>query len=53
MKGFRKVNGVNWLTDHPKVRINNAGTSAVTYENIGKLPSHWKIVKSILLQNNV
>lgn len=49
MKGFRKINGVNWLNDKPRINVTNAGMATMNYKAIGKLPLHWTIVKNILL----
>ncbi len=49
MKGFRKVNGANWLNEvHYKYEVDN-GKAKVT--SISKLPLHWSKVRNILLNN--
>lgn len=48
MRGFRKINGVNWL-DKPSIEhIINLDRSVST-KATGKLPAHWLLVKDILL----
>lgn len=51
MKGFRKINGVNWLNDAVKVNVTNAGLATMNCKATGKLPMHWKSVKNIVLLN--
>ena len=46
MKGFRKINGANWLDEvHVNYFVNN-GVTDIT--SIGKLPLHWNKVRGIL-----
>lgn len=50
MKGFRKINGVNWLDE---VHINySAHNGVTTIMSTGKLPLHWNKVRKILLNNH-
>ncbi len=50
MKGFRKINGVNWLDEvHINYYVSNGVTSITS---IGKLPLHWNKVRKILLNNH-
>ena len=50
MKGFRRINGVNWLDEvHVNYRVSN-GVTRIT--PIGKLPLHWNKVRGILLNNH-
>ena len=50
MKGFRKINGVNWLDEvHVNYYANNGVTRIVP---IGKLPLHWNKAREILLNNH-
>lgn len=50
MKGFRKINGVNWLDEvHINYYVNNDVTGI---KSIGKLPLHWNKVRKILLNNH-
>ena len=49
MRGFRKINGVNWLDEvHVNYCVNNGATDITS---IGKLPLHWNKVRGILLNN--
>lgn len=50
MKGFRRINGVNWLDE---VHVNYCVSNGVTrITPIGKLPLHWNKVRGILLNNH-
>ena len=49
MKGFRRINGINWLNDTVKVNVTDAGLTTMNYKTTSKLPIHWKSVKTILL----
>lgn len=49
MKGFRRINGINWLNDTVKVNVTDAGLATMNYKTTSKLPIHWKSVKTILL----
>lgn len=50
MKGFRKINGANWLD---KVRvIYYTENDITTCKSKGKLPLHWIKVRGILLNNH-
>lgn len=50
MKGFRRINGINWLTDSETQRI--ADTSVTGHVIPGKLPNHWELVREIILLGN-
>ena len=46
MKGFRRINGANWLKDGREViRANNDVLLCVP----GNMPPHWAIVREVLL----
>ncbi|WP_433597328.1 hypothetical protein [Limosilactobacillus reuteri] len=50
MQGFRKINGVNWLSDiNLKVLYTEDNTQKVESDSL--LPIHWLKVKNILLNN--
>lgn len=51
MRGFRKINGANWL-DKPLIRRTLELDGTVSTKAMGKLPVHWLLVKDILLVNN-
>lgn len=51
MRGFRKINGVNWL-DKPLIERAIELDGTVSIKAMGKLPVHWLLVKDILLVNN-
>lgn len=51
MKGFRRINGVNWLNNTVKVNVTNAGLTTMNCKTTSKLPIHWKAVRNILLLN--
>lgn len=49
MRGFRKINGANWLE---KVQVIYwAENGITTCKSKGKLPLHWNKVRGILLNN--
>lgn len=50
MKGFHRINGINWLTDGAPQRISD--TSITGHVIPGKLPNHWEKVREIILFNN-
>lgn len=51
MKGFRKINGVNWLSDiNLKILYAEDGNSEII-ESDSLLPIHWIKVKDVLLNN--
>lgn len=51
MKGFRKINGANWLNEaHYRYEVVPDSDPKVTA--IGKLPLHWNKVRNILLNNH-
>lgn len=52
MKGFRKINGVNWINEKVKIKIVNAKLNSVYCEAVGKLPAHWNDVKNVLLSKS-
>ena len=50
MRGFRRINGANWLE---KVQVIYwAENGITTCKSKGKLPLHWNSVRNILLVNN-
>ena len=57
MKGFRRVSGINWLTDigeplNADIFIDNDGKKeAYIHDHFERitLPNHWERVKNILL----
>lgn len=51
MKGFRRINGINWLNNTVKVNVTNAGLTTMNCKTTSKLPIHWKAVRNILLLN--
>lgn len=53
MKGFRRMNGVNWLTAETRVQvmvIPNGKNGETKYTTLGKMPLHWNAVRKILLR---
>lgn len=50
MKGFHRINGINWLTDSSSQRIQD--TSIKGHIILGKLPNHWERVREIILLND-
>lgn len=51
MRGFRKVNGANWLNEvHYRYEVD--GGQNVKIKAMGKLPLHWNKVRHILLNNH-
>lgn len=51
MKGFRKVNGANWLNEvHYRYEV--TADSEPKIMPIGKLPLHWNKVRNILLNSH-
>ena len=51
MRGFRRINGINWL-DKPLIKRTLEIDGTVSTKAIAKLPVHWLLVKDILLLNN-
>lgn len=51
MNGFRKINGINWLTEEFGVRRIVMKTGQIKIIPKGKLPMHWRTVRNILLTN--
>jgi hypothetical protein len=50
MRGFRKVNGANWLNEvHYHYMVDSHGNPVIT--PLGKLPLHWNKVRNILINN--
>ena len=52
MRGFHRVNGINWLNDSGTVTVETLGTNNImrTITVPGELPAHWEKVKKILLK---
>ena len=52
MRGFHRVNGINWLNDSGPVTVKTFGTNNImrTITVPGELPAHWEKVKKILLK---
>ena len=51
MKGFRRINGVNWLSS-VQIGIYYRDDGLKELRTDSKLPAHWKLVKNIVLNNN-
>ena len=51
MKGFRKINGINWLNYSKTVELHKVD-GTIEIKPMNKLPLHWNEVRDILLINN-
>lgn len=51
MRGFRKINGINWL-DYSKIAEIHNMDGTIEMRSLNKLPLHWNSVRNILLVNN-
>lgn len=47
MKGFRRINGANWLKDGLNVTYAN---NSVAFCSPGNMPPHWGLVREVLLR---